>query len=192
MILLIAVIVGFIAGLLRAFIYHHSFTVPSLRHYWLLLVAFSPQFLAFYLPFVRRLGSNLVTAVALASSQALLILFGWKNRMYSGFWLLTGGLLCNFLVIVSNGGLMPVSPATLYRLLPKRSINKWSIGERIGNTKNRLLQEEETRFAMLSDRLTVPRWTGYAIAYSIGDIFIALGAFWFLWQAGGKRTLDGK
>ncbi len=186
-----AVVVGLVAGLWRAKSSGNTFTVPPLRYNWLLLVGFLPQFLAFYLPVTRHNLPDLLAEVALIASQVLLLLFGWHNRRQRAFYLLLLGLCCNLLVIASNGGLMPMSPGTLNKLVSPARAATWEIGERLGYTKDRLLTEEETHFALLSDRMTLPRWTGYAVAYSVGDLLIALGAFLFLWDAGGGRAATG-
>lgn len=187
LILLVAVVAGLIAGIGRAKARGNSFRVPPLRHYWLLLVAFLPQLPAFYLPATRGIIADDLAAAALVSSQLLLLLFGWWNRRQRAFALLLLGLFCNFLVIVSNGGLMPMSPATVAKLVSPERAATWAIGERLGHTKDRLLPEAETRFALLSDRMLLPKWMGYAVAYSIGDVLIALGAFWLLWAAGNGK-----
>ena len=187
MILLVAVVVGLIASLWRTKASGNTFIIPPLRHSWLLLIGFVPQLLAFYLPVTSRLVSDRLAAVALIASQLLLLLFGWANRRQRAFYLLLLGLCCNFLVIVSNGGLMPMSPTTLNKLVSLERAATWQIGERLGRTKDRLLAEEETRFALLSDRMTLPKWMAYAVAYSVGDLIIALGAFLLLWNAGSGR-----
>ncbi|MEZ4678634.1 MAG: DUF5317 domain-containing protein [Caldilineaceae bacterium] len=184
LVLLLAVIGGLIAGLLRSAWTHQRFIVPPLYHSELLIIAVLPQLLTVYLPMTHTVFTESMAAIALVSSQTLLLFWGWWNRHHKALVLLTVGLLCNFVVIVSNGGFMPVSPTTLQRLLSPERAATWQIGERIGRTKDRLLLEAETNFAVLSDRFVLPRWFGYAIAYSFGDILIAIGAFWFLWAAG--------
>jgi len=163
---------------------HHRFAIPSLQGGWLLVIAFLPQLFVFYVPLTSRSVSDGIAASALTMSQVLLLIFGWQNRHQRAFYLLIAGLLANFIVIVSNGGLMPMSPETLNKLVSPERAASWQMGERLGQTKDRLMAEENTRVAILSDRMVLPKWTGYAIAYSIGDVFIALGAFWFLWDAG--------
>lgn len=132
--------------------------------------------------------SDEIAAMVLTLSQLLLLIFGWQNRHQRAFYLLILGLLANFIVIVGNGGLMPMSPATLEKLVSPNRAASWEIGERVGRTKDRLMAEEDTRLAILSDRLVLPKWTGYAVAYSIGDLIIALGAFLLLWNAGKIKS----
>lgn len=188
MILLLAVIIGLLAGLLRSYHYRQPFIIPELRTPWLVVLAFAPQLIAFYLPYVRRTITTPAAAIALVTSQLLLLLFGWQNRHYRAFWLLNLGLLCNLLVIGSNGGLMPISPETVQRLRPDRAITTWQLGARLGASKDRLLPVASTRFALLSDRLTLPAWVPYQVAFSLGDLLIAGGVLLFFWNAGSPAA----
>ena len=187
-ILLLAVLIGLLAGLLRSHYHRQPFTIPVLRASWLVVLAFAPQWVAFYLPVFRRAISDPTAAVALVTSQLLLLVFGWHNRRHQAFWLLNLGLLCNLLVIVSNGGLMPISPETVQRLRPDRAITTWQVGERLGATKDRLLPVAETRFSLLADRFTLPTWIPYRVAFSLGDLLIAGGVLLFLWHAGSPQS----
>ena len=190
LILLVAVGLGMLGGWGRAWLQGRPFVMPPLVRTSLLVVAFIPQLLAFYLPATSQLMTDRVVALLLVSSQALLLLFGWANRTLRPVWLLLLGLGCNFLVIVSNGGLMPMSPATLAQLLPADRVAAYAIGERLGHTKDRLLPAAATNFALLADRMVLPSWTGLKVAYSLGDVLIAAGAFWLLWAAGGGTMTD--
>ena len=60
-----------------------------------------------------------LAAAILVSSQVLLLVFAWFNRDQPGLWALDLGLALNLLVIVLNGGLMPISPETVARLAPE-------------------------------------------------------------------------
>jgi hypothetical protein len=39
---------------------------------------------------------------------------------------------------------------------------------------------------MLADRFLLPDWFPYKVAFSLGDILIALGIFWLLAKPGSK------
>ncbi|MFN8487140.1 MAG: DUF5317 domain-containing protein [Caldilineaceae bacterium] len=187
MILLLAVLVGILAGMARAWYGKRPFLLLDIQAFWLVLVAFVPQWLAFYLPLTRQSVTDEVASIALISSQSLLFIFAWLNRKQSAFWVLGIGLILNLLVIVLNGGLMPVSPATLAQISPSSSTLHWSVGRRVGISKDILLPPAKTRLAWLSDRFLLPAWFPYQGAFSLGDIFIAGGAFWLLWSAGRSR-----
>lgn len=187
MILLLAVLAGLLAGSIRAWYGKHSFLMPDLFAVWLVLVAFIPQWIAFYLPLTRPIVTEEVASIALISSQSLLLIFAWLNRKQSAFWVLGIGLILNLLVIVLNGGLMPISPETLAHMSQGKPGVQWSIGSRVGTSKDVLLSPATMRLAWLSDRFLLPAWFPYQAAFSLGDVFIATGAFGLLWSAGRSR-----
>lgn len=182
MILVYAIAIGIVAAWLRAKIGGASLTLPAMRGEWLIMVAIIPQLLVFFLPGTQRMASREVASAVLVVSQFLLLLFVWWNRDLSGFWLLGLGLLLNFLVITINGGLMPISPETVHQLAPDIPIDHFEIGQRMGGSKDILLNENQTRLALLSDQFTFPAWFPARVAFSLGDILIALGIIWFFWQ----------
>jgi hypothetical protein len=187
LILLLAVVAGLLAGQARAWSGGRHLSAPSLRLVWLVPVAFLPQWLAFFLPATRRLITDNLAAVVLVGSQFLLLIFAWRNRHQPGFWALGLGLALNLLVITLNGGLMPISPQTVARLGPDVPSETWQVGGRFGTSKDVILPSTDTRLGWLSDRFLLPTWFPYRVAFSLGDVFIAGGAFWFLWMLGGDR-----
>jgi hypothetical protein len=158
--------------------------IPALRWLWLAPLAFAPQWFAFFWPPTSELLTPGMVAVILVGSQCILLLFVWANRHQRAFWWLGLGLLLNLVVIVLNGGMMPISPETLSGLVPNSSIDDWPVGQRFGTSKDLILPVEQTRLAWLSDRFLLPDWMPQRAAFSLGDVLIAFGAFWFLWQAG--------
>jgi len=187
LILLLAVLIGLVAGAVRAWIGKRPFLIPNLHAIWLVFIAFIPQWGAFYLPLTRRLVTAELAAVALVSSQVILLLFAWFNRKHSAFWMLGLGLILNLTVIILNGGLMPISRETLAKLKLDTPITDWQMGSRVGNSKDILLSPAQTRFEWLSDRFVLPSWFPYKAAFSLGDLLIALGALWLLWESGGPK-----
>ncbi|MDO9545532.1 MAG: DUF5317 domain-containing protein [Pelolinea sp.] len=184
MILLIAVAVGLISGLVRAKISGNHMRMVDVRYLWIVLVAYIPQFFTFYfLPTQNLIHDNWVPFI-LVTSQALLIIFVWINRKTEGFWLLGLGLLCNFTAIVLNGGLMPIMPETLHRMFPSGIDSALEIGKRVGLGKDILLIKEEITLWFLGDIFTLPPWMCYPLAFSFGDIFLSIGAFWLLFELG--------
>jgi hypothetical protein len=176
-------------GLLRARLMNRSFQLPEIRWMWLVSVAIIPQILAFYLPATGQFFPKEAASVALVSSQLGLCLFVWMNRRTPAFWILGLGLLLNLTVILANGGLMPVSPETIMRLMPDLPAESWQIGERFGRSKDIVLLPSQTLFPWLSDRFVTPSWYPQSAAYSLGDVVIAFGAFYLLWQAGGGQPI---
>ncbi len=183
-----AILAGAVAGLCRAKFQGQSYHIVDLRHLWLVLIAYTPQLFVFQLPATRSKFSVELAAVALVSSQILLLFFTWFNRDQPGFWLLSLGLALNFLVIVLNGGLMPISPETITRLIPGAPPGTWAVGERLGKGKDIVMIASDTRLWWLSDRFLLPAWFPTRAAYSIGDMVIAAGAFLFFWSSGSRKS----
>lgn len=188
MILAAAVITGFAAGFLRAWIGKRTYQIVSLRLPGLVIFAFIPQWIAFY---QSRMGLEFPDALApvlLVSSQILLLLFTSQNLKKPGFLVMGAGLLMNFVVTIMNGGLMPISPEMVRRIYPGVSENTWQVGSRLGNGKDVVLPIADTYLWIFSDRFFFPEWFGYRLAFSPGDVLIALGVFWLLWTLGGKQN----
>jgi hypothetical protein len=186
MVLIFAILLGISSGLLRAFLEGHSYRPARLSHTWLLVAAFLPQILAFYLPATRLAIPAWLASLCLVSSQIGILAFVWLNRKLPGLWVLALGLAANLLVIATNGGLMPITPAVVAVLYPGLMPGDSLAGSRLGWSKNIILSETSTNFSSLSDCITLPAWFPWQYAFSPGDILIAAGVFWLLWAGGGR------
>jgi len=160
------------------------------RFAWWVIIAFLPQFFAFYLPATRDWMSDGWVAASLLVSDILLLIFCWFNRRLAGIWLLAGGTALNLIVIASNGGFMPISPQTASHLIPPTLLETLPVGERFGAGKDILLLPEHTRFVWLSDRFLLPDWFPYQVAFSFGDLLIAGGAFWLMATQGNPPLIE--
>ena len=192
MVLLIAIALGLISGFIRTKISGGQMRTITLRRLWLVFVAFTPQFFAFYFPPIQKhIPDNWIPFI-LIGSQFLLLIFAWVNRKVEGFQLLRLGLLCNFIVIVLNRGFMPITPENAQKLIPPGSGLILELGKRVGLGKDILLVKENTVLWFLGDVFTLPPWMRYPLAFSIGDILISMGAFWLLWELGRpqKKSLE--
>ncbi len=185
MILLVGVLFGLIAGVVRAKVMNRPYVFPEIERTELALLAFLPQALAFFVPQTGQFVNQRWAALLLPASLGILLLFVWCNRRVSGFGLLALGLLLNLAVIVANGGLMPISPETLSTV--HGSPTEVVTGGHATGSKNIVLLVEETQFEWLADRFTVPDQLPIQFAFSLGDVFLAVGAFWVLWASGAVR-----
>lgn len=190
MILLLAILAGLSAGLVRAYLAGRSYRPAALRHIWLVMAAFLPQILAFYLPATREAIPPWLAGTCLVSSQAGLLAFVWLNRKHKELWVAGGGLAANLLVIAANGGLMPITMASVAALYPSLSLDAGLVGSRLGWSKNIILTEAGTNLAFLSDCILLPGWIPWRYAFSVGDVLIAAGAFWLLWSGGARHKSE--
>ncbi len=179
MILLLALAAGLLAGWAWARWRGHPYQAPELQHLWLVLVAFLPQFIVIYLPITRETFPEWLVAGCLLTSQTLLLGFSWLNRRIPGMPILICGVALNLAVMAANSGFMPISPQTASRLVSEDRLLDIQPASRIG-AKDILLRPQDTRFEWLADRFLPPAWSPYQVAFSLGDVFIALGAFWLL------------
>jgi protein-S-isoprenylcysteine O-methyltransferase Ste14 len=184
MVLLVAVVAGLLSGLLRAQLGKTKYRPSPLRQTGYVLAAFAAQWLIFSLPVTRTNLPDIIVRWIFVLSQLALLYFGWANRKLPGFWLLIGGLLLNLIVIALNGGLMPITPETVQWLRPDATPGSWQIGERLGFGKDIVLTQGETVLWFLSDHFRSFSNLSYRVAFSLGDVFIALGAFWLFWASG--------
>lgn len=170
MVLLAGVALGLTVGLGRAGRDRVQYEAPVLRHLWLVPAAFLLQM------WEQSAGLPII------ASQLVFLAFVFINRTQQGMQILMIGAALNFLVMTTNSGYMPISPQTASRLFPQE--NMWDVpaGTLFG-VKDILLPPEQTRFEWLADRYLPPAWFPYQFAFSLGDVFIAAGAFWLLaWQ----------
>ena len=179
MILWLGLGAGLATGLGWSRLRGHLYQSPALSHIWLVFVGFLPQFFASYLANTRFTISDWLAALCIFISQLILLIFAWFNRNLSGMSILMVGLLLNMAVMVANGGFMPINPATAEQVVGAERTTSFEIESRIGH-KDILLPANDTRLEWLADRFLPPAWFPYQVAFSLGDVFIAFGAFWIL------------
>ncbi|HNB50641.1 MAG TPA: DUF5317 family protein [Anaerolineales bacterium] len=188
MLLALAVMAGFLAGSIRAALHKTLLQVPNFNHSWIIFATLIPQILIFQIPSISQFIPLPIAKGILIGSFLGLLVFVWLNRKLPGLTILGLGAALNLLVIFFNRGLMPISPDNASYVHPSTPPEAWSLGERLGTGKDVVLMAEDTRLAFLSDRFRLPLWMPYRAAYSLGDIFIALGTMALLWSAGKVQS----
>lgn len=177
--MLAALVLGLLTGWGVARWRHLPYRAPELRHLWLVPVSLVPQLAVASWPrLVERLPVTVAGAIVPLSLLGFLA-FVWLNRRLPGMPVLLIGLVLNLAVITLNGGWMPVRPEIASQL-PGGSPQKGAeLGARVDD-KSVLLRPEDTRLEFLADRYLLPAMGDYRAAVSLGDMFIAAGAFWLL------------
>ena len=147
---------------------------------WLAPLAFLMQAYLIFFPAERAGGLLSARSLLLTASHILLFVVVWQNRHLSGVKLLGLGLVLNFLVMVVNGGFMPITPEALVQIGYDGNASQLETGYIVGRTKNMVAELGQARLWFLSDIMVIPRPFPIPTALSFGDVLIVLGLFLFL------------
>ena len=143
----------------------------EIRFGWVVLLALLLQIIVISVGFGE---AGVIRRFIFPSSYVLLLAFVVLNRRRIGFLVIGVGMLLNFLAIVSNGGLMPVTPANAEKAGMGYKIEGVELGEAIPRSKNVLLEASDSHLNWLSDRFTWVSGSPFAV-FSAGDIIVAAG-----------------
>jgi hypothetical protein len=179
MILAAAVLVAVIIGLARGGSLQQLASLP-LRWGWVAILAFGLQIYLIYFPEQVSAGLLSPRVGLLILSYSLLIAVVWQNRTLPGLWLIGAGLIANFAVMLLNGGYMPITAEALAQVGHARNALSTEAGARVLATKDIVLPRESTVTWWLSDIFVLPPPFPIPSVFSVGDVLIALGAFWLL------------
>lgn len=116
-------------------------------------------------------------------SLALLMAFFVANLRYRSLAVVGVGVLLNLIVIASNGGFMPARVADVERI---GFADVAAQLEANGRFQKSTVLHDGTTFPWLADVIRLPL-PGPDRLISLGDIFVALGAFLFLQEALVRR-----
>jgi hypothetical protein len=148
----------------------NNLVVYKFKKIWLVVMALAMQLLVFNTLWDRYIGQGRLSNILYGLSIIILMLFVLANADMKGLRLLGAGVFLNGVAIVANGGSMPSSLEGLKNILPAERIDKLLSGL---NSYNVVLINENTKFKYFCDIFYIP---GVNV-YSIGDLFIAVGAF---------------
>ncbi len=143
----------------------------DLKGTWLVFLAFGIQGL---LSWGGSLGwAGVVPWIPILAflSYALILAGLYLNRSYPGVWAMIAGAAGNFLVIMANGGRMPVSAAAM-KVLGVDTSQAF----RSPNFTHQIMTPETTLF-WLADIIPVISPFSQKVIISLGDILIVYGIF---------------
>lgn len=162
----------------------------SFRWGWVALVACCAQALVIYNPLPGLDRWQGYRPLLLLGSYAALVWIVLLNRRLPGMPLVGLGLSLNLLVMLMNGGLMPITWEALHQAGLTGLALGSEAGSRIMATKDILLPREQTRLWILSDILVIPAQLSIRSVCSIGDVLLAGGIFW-LFQRTMRKPSSG-
>ncbi len=172
MIFLSAILLGILVGLMLKGRFTNMWNM-TLHHAWLLLpwflidTFFNSRFSSAIAPQAFR---PLVVAL-LVLQYGLFLLFALINRRQWPLLVIGAGEVLNFLVIMANGGHMPVDTSNLPGSARLDAL-------RAGLIPHYIELSEGTRLAFLCDRIPVRLFT--SSLFSAGDVILWFGLFLFM------------
>ena len=181
--ILIALCLALLLGLMALGGRASDLTHVQVKWGWLAPLAFLMQAYLIFFP-AERAGDVLSPrSLLLVASHVLLFVVIWQNRHLSGIKVIGLGLLLNSLVMIVNGGFMPITPETLVQIGYDGNASQLETGYIVGRTKNVVAEPGEASLWFLSDVMVIPRPFPIPTALSLGDLLIVLGVFFFLREA---------
>lgn len=136
-----------------------------------MLVAAAAELIVIYVGFGE---AGVLRRFVFPGCYVLVLAFIVLNRRRVGFLVIGAGALLNFLAIVSNGGLMPVSPATMEEAGLGDELAQLEPGDAVPQAKNVLLEESDIKLEWLADRFTWDSPGPFSV-FSVGDVIIGAG-----------------
>jgi hypothetical protein len=179
---IIATILGGMVGLLRGG-QPNNLTHLPLRWPALPLLALGLQICVLYGPGREEARPLSLPALLILSSYALLFVAVLANRHLPGMVWLGLGTALNFLVILANGGWMPVTAELLATAGFVNTPTAIALGQRVVFSKDVVMVSQEMHLSWLSDRFVVPKAGLFTMVFSLGDVLMMFGLF-ILVQAG--------
>jgi len=176
-ILVFALVLAVAWSLIRGGRFPQLETFP-LRHWELAVAAFGIQIVVIYL--LPTAWGELVRVPLLFVSYVLLAILVWLNRRQQGMWLLGAGLMANWVVILANGGHMPISYEAVVAAGKSYLLTGSETGSVVLASKDILLPPGETQLWFLSDIFVIPPPFPIPSVFSVGDALIAIGLFRFV------------
>ena len=148
----------------------------DLRRIELIIISFSIQYV---LVRAGESGANWVEKWGVylyVFSYILLLLSIWYNRHIREMLIFGGGIFINFVVIIFNGGHMPVSLLALKRARMEYVLPLLQSKSYIIHT----LMDSKTRLKFLADVIPLPPPYPRPKVLSVGDVIMGIGVFFLI------------
>ena len=113
------------------------------------------------------------SSYALIFSYVVLLIAVWYNEKLKGMKIIALGIAFNFMVIVANGGRMPILLGSLY----KAGLNDIALILKEGSHVTHTLISEKTLFRFLADVIPLPSPFPDPSVISFGDFLMFCGVF---------------
>ena len=176
MLFIVAALLGGAFGLLRGG-HLSSLTDLSLRWSALPLLAVGLQAFVLYGPGKAEAGPFTVPALVILASFGLLLITVLVNLRLPGMAWLGLGAALNLLVMVANGGWMPVTSDLLAAAGFVDTPSAILPGQRVFASKDVVAVSQEIHLRWLSDLFIIPKLGVLSAVFSVGDVVMMLGLF---------------
>ncbi|MBA3063458.1 MAG: hypothetical protein FP833_11005 [Atribacteria sp.] len=121
-------------------------------------------------------------------SYIVLLLAVWNNKKLKGMKIISLGIVFNFMVIVANGGHMPVLLSSLYQV----GLNDFALVLKEGTYVTHTLITEKTLFRFLADVIPLSPPFPDPSVVSAGDFLMFYGVFSLIQNAMVKKQEPGE
>jgi hypothetical protein len=149
----------------------------SIRWSALPLLALGLQIIVIYGPARNEARPYSLPALLILASYGLLLATALVNQRLPGMALLGLGAALNFLVILVNGGWMPVTAELLAKAGFIDTPSAVATGQRVLFTKDVIMVNQQIHLRWLSDVLVIPRAGLLSAVFSGGDVLMIVGLF---------------
>lgn len=148
----------------------------SLEKWYFFILGFLVEFTAVYMA-SKGVGFFRENILFIHGLSYLLLFIGiYFNRGTLAFKIIFAGVFLNFIVIMANGGQMPVSGEAMAGI----GLIDNMIDIRDGKIITHALMNNHTVFRYLGDILVLPKPYPRPKIFSIGDVFMAFGIFIYI------------
>lgn len=172
MVLLAGIVAGIVVGLLQGGKLANLGKI-HLRWAWVAVLALVIQAILIRV----RPDWDSAARVFFPLTHAVILGVAWINRDLDGMWLVAAGAALNLIVMMANGGFIPVTPEALVRAGLAEDTQSIVPNTRVATSKGFILPKDESTLWWLGDVIAL-RFIRTII--SVGDVLIVPGISLFV------------